>query len=72
MRYSDQEYIDVPLAYLNPSGDIKTTTHMEASFYAFSTVEKVEILLSAAPNKQIFRQHLNLTCCLASNESTDK
>jgi hypothetical protein len=45
---------------------------MEAQFYAFTTIEKVEIVVDNVPNRTIFDQRLSLTCCLASNESTDK
>jgi hypothetical protein len=72
MRHGTQEYLDVTMAHVNGAKDIKSSNVMEAQFYAFTTIEKVEIIVGTAPNKTIFSQYLTLTCCLATGECTDK
>lgn len=72
MRHADRDYLDVPLAYPNGAANIKSSNYMEATFYAFTTIEKVEVYLKTASDKGIFGQWLTLSCHLASNESVDK
>jgi hypothetical protein len=54
MRNGSSDYLDFPLLYVNGASDIKSSTYMEAQFYAFTTIEKVEILLDTNPNRTIF------------------
>lgn len=47
MRYADQEYIDIPMQFIDGASQIKSSNNMEAQFYAYSTIERVEIIFSS-------------------------
>lgn len=76
MRHGEQEYIEVDLGRANVASGQNvnefSSTYHSAYFYAFSTVERVEIYLQAISPKPIQRQALALKAYMSATNASDK
>lgn len=76
MRNRDQDYIDISLDRGNhdhsAASALNMTSYKSVYFYAFSTLEKVEIILQSGQERHIHYQALTLEALFNSGDANDK